>query len=72
MFEQIKDKIELLINNNSVYIVKDTVLKLVTINPVYFNAETVIVKGLPNNVSIVTQNVPGSFNGMVVKIQKKN
>lgn len=63
---------KLLINNNSVYAVKDTILKLIKVNPVYFNAETVVVKGLQNNTSVLTQSVPGAFNGMVVKIQKKN
>ncbi len=63
---------KLLINNTSVYTVKDTILKLTKVNPVYFNAETVVIKGLPNNTSILSQSVPGSFDGMVVKIQKKN
>ncbi len=63
---------KLLINNNSVYTVKDTILKLIKVNPVYFNAETVVVKGIENNTSVLTQSVPGAFDGMVVKIQKKN
>ncbi len=63
---------KLLINNNSVYTVKDTILKLTEVNPVYFNAETVVIKGLPNNTSVLTQSVPGAFNGMVVKIQKQD
>jgi multidrug efflux pump subunit AcrA (membrane-fusion protein) len=63
---------KLLINNNSVYVVKDTILNLVTVNPVYFNAETVVIKGLQNNTAILTQSVPGAFDGLVVKIQKKN
>jgi len=63
---------KLLINNNSVYTVKDTILKLIEVNPVYFNAETVVIKGLSNNTSVLTQSVPGAFDGMVVKIQKNN
>ena len=62
---------KLLINNNSVYSVKDTILTLTNVNPVYFNAETVVVKGIPNNTQVLTQSVPGAFDGMVVKIQKK-
>lgn len=62
---------KLLINNNSIYTVKDTILKLIKVNPVYFNTATVVVKGLPNNTAILTQPVPGSFDGMVVKVQKK-
>ena len=63
---------KLLVNNNSVYTVKDTILKLTEVNPVYFNAETVVIKGLQNNILVLTQSVPGAFDGMVVKIQKKN
>tara|TARA_R110002124_G_scaffold280933_1_gene454749 strand:+ start:8261 stop:9373 length:1113 start_codon:yes stop_codon:yes gene_type:complete len=63
---------KLLINNNSVYTVKDTILKLLKVDPVYYNAETVIIKGLQNNTSVLTQSVPGAFDGMVVKIQKKS
>lgn len=62
---------KLLINNNSVYTVKDTILKLIEVNPVYFNSETVVIKGLPNNTSVLTQSVPGAFDGLIVKIQKK-
>ena len=54
------------------YTVKDTILKLTEVNPLYFNAETVVIKGLPNNTSVLTQSVPGAFNGMVVKIQKQD
>ena len=62
---------KLLINNNSIYTVKDTVLQLTKVNPVYYNAETVVVKGLQNNALILIQSVPGSFEGMVVKTKKK-
>ena len=62
---------KLLLNNNSLYTVKDTILQLIEVNPVYFNAETVVVKGLSNDTFILTQSVPGAFNGMVVKTQKK-
>ncbi|WKD85537.1 hypothetical protein KCTC32516_00878 [Polaribacter huanghezhanensis] len=63
---------KLLVNNNSVYTVKDSVLILKMVNPVYFNAETVVVKGLLNNTSVLIQSVPGAFDGMVVKVQKKH
>lgn len=62
---------KLLVNNNAVYIVKnDTLLSLVPINPVYFGAEKVIIKGLENNTKLVSQTLPGAFDGMVVSIHK--
>lgn len=63
---------KLLVDNVAVYTVKnDSILSLVNINPVYFGAETVVVKGLKNNDKILTQTLPGAFDGMIVKINKK-
>ncbi|TCI93558.1 efflux RND transporter periplasmic adaptor subunit [Tenacibaculum sp. M341] len=71
-----KDAIEisrkLLVDNSKVYTVKnDSILSLVDINPVHFNSETVIIKGLNNNTKILTQVLPGAFEGMIVKTSKK-
>ncbi|MEP5340377.1 MAG: HlyD family efflux transporter periplasmic adaptor subunit [Algibacter sp.] len=63
---------KLLVDNKSVYTVKnDSILTLVNINPVYFGAEKVVIKGLENSDKILTQTIPGAFNGMIVKISKK-
>ena len=63
---------KLLVDNKAVYIIKnDSILTLQEINPVYFGAESVIIKGLKNNDKILTQNLPGAFDGMVVKVNKK-
>lgn len=63
---------KLLINNRSVYTVKnDSVLSLTKVNPVYFNKETVVVKGLKNRTQMLTQILPGAYDGMIVKINKK-
>lgn len=59
---------KLLINNNSVYVVKDSLLDLIKVNPVYFKANSVVIKGLPNNTLILSQTLPGSYVGMPVKI----
>ena len=63
---------KLLVDNNAVYTVKnDSVLSLVRIKPVYFGAETVVIKGLEKSDKILTQTLPGAFDGMIVKINKK-
>ena len=63
---------KLLVDNKAVYIVKnDSVLSLKMVNPVYFGAEKVILKGLNNDDKILTQPLPGAFDGMIVKINKK-
>jgi multidrug efflux pump subunit AcrA (membrane-fusion protein) len=63
---------KLLVDNKAVYIVKnDSILSLVAVKPVYFGSEIVVIKGLENNDKILTQTLPGAFDGMIVKINKK-
>lgn len=74
--KSVKDAIEisrkLLVKNKSVYIVKkDSILKLQNIEPVYFGEEKVVIKGLQNNDKILTQTLPGAFDGMIVKTNKQ-
>lgn len=70
--EAIEINRKLLVDNSLVYTVKnDSVLKLVEVTPVYFGAEKVIIKGLQNNDIILKQTLPGAFDGMIVKINKK-
>ncbi|MCF6222165.1 MAG: efflux RND transporter periplasmic adaptor subunit [Flavobacteriaceae bacterium] len=58
---------KLLVNNESVYVLNDSVLELVKVNPVYFKDKNVVIKGLKNGTKILAKNVPGAFSGMVVK-----
>jgi multidrug efflux pump subunit AcrA (membrane-fusion protein) len=70
--EAIKISRKLLIENTAVYLVKnDSVLSLAKVKPVYFGAENVVIKGLQNNDKILLQPLPGAFDGMIVKINKK-
>lgn len=70
--EAIEISRKLLVDNKGVYIVKsDSVLSLVNVNPVYFGAKNVVVKGLKTNDKILTQPLPGAFDGMIVKINNK-
>jgi len=52
---------KVLVNNNSVYIVNDTVLKLVKVTPVYFKDQSVIIKDLPDGSKTLTKMVPKSW-----------
>ncbi len=58
----------LLVDESKVYIVQDSALQLVSVNPVFFNEKTVIVKGLNDGQKILSKNVPGAYTGMEVKI----
>lgn len=71
-----KDAIEisrkLLVDNSKIYTVKnDSILSLITIKPVHFNSETLVLKGVENNTTILTQVLPGAYEGMIVKTNKK-
>jgi len=62
---------KLLVDNTAVYTVKnDSILSLINVKPVYFGAEIVVIKGLKNNDKILTQTLPGAFDGMIVKINE--
>ena len=62
---------KLLVDNSKVYVVNDTLLELKTINPVYFNNETVVIKGLENGTKILAKTLPGAYSGMRVKMATK-
>ena len=63
---------KLLVNNTSVYLVKkDSILTLTKVQPVYFGTENVVIKGLTNKDKILSQTLPGAFDGMIVTINKK-
>ncbi|CAM4051360.1 efflux RND transporter periplasmic adaptor subunit [Gillisia limnaea] len=61
---------ELLVDQNRVYVVRDNVLQLVEIEPVYFSSEKVVIKGLENGVKLISAPVPGAFTGMPVEISQ--
>ena len=63
---------KLLFENDKLFAVKDTSLILIEIVPVYFNEKTVIVKGLENGTKLISKPLPGAFEGMKVKVNKKN
>ncbi|UMB61442.1 efflux RND transporter periplasmic adaptor subunit [Lutibacter sp. A80] len=58
---------QLLVEDTKLFIVKDSTLNLVTINPAYYNDHTVIVQGLENGTNILSKPLPGAYNGMLVK-----
>ena len=59
---------QLLVDNSQLYIVRDSVLDLVDIQPVYFSDKEVVVKGLDDGTRYVSKSVPGAYAGMRVKV----
>lgn len=58
----------LLINNNSIFSVRDTILNTLDVNPVFYDKETVIVQNIPDGTKILARSIPGAFEGMRVKV----
>lgn len=59
---------KLLVDNTSLYVVKNNQLDLVTVNPIHFNEKTVVVKGLENGEILVRKPVAGAYVGLPVTI----
>lgn len=60
---------ELLVERSKVFVVKDSTLNLVEVDPVYFTDNTVVIKGLEDGTKILSANVPGAYSGMLVKVE---
>ncbi len=58
----------LLINERELYVVRDSVLTLAEIEPLFFYQKTAVVKGLKDGEVLVTRQVPGGYPGMKVQV----
>tara|TARA_R110002072_G_scaffold59514_2_gene151558 strand:+ start:38535 stop:39713 length:1179 start_codon:yes stop_codon:yes gene_type:complete len=59
---------KLLIDEKELYVVRDSILDLIEVDPIYFSSEEVVVKGVPDGTQILSRTVPGAFAGMLVKV----
>lgn len=57
----------LILDNEQIYIVKDSVLDLIDVTPVYFSETKVVLKGVPNGTVILAKPIIGAYSGMLVK-----
>ena len=58
----------LLLENNQIFVVRDSILDVIDVNPVYFTDKKVVLKNVPNDEVIVSKAVSGAYTGMVVKV----
>ncbi len=63
---------KLLVENNQVFVVKDTVLALVQVEPIFFKESTAVVKGLTDGMKILAKPIPSAYVGMKVKVFSDN
>ena len=61
---------ELLIDRSKVFVVRDNVLDLVDVQPVFFGKNAVVIKGLEDGEMLLSSNVSGAYPGMPVSVQQ--
>ena len=59
---------KLLIDESSIYAVKDGLLTLLAVRPVYFMPNKMVVRGIPDGSMILTQPIAGAHSGMMVQV----
>ncbi|MGB7395246.1 MAG: efflux transporter periplasmic adaptor subunit, partial [Pricia sp.] len=58
---------KLLNDQKELFVLLDSVLGVIEVNPVYFTEKTAIIKGVEDGTIILAQPVPGAYAGMLVK-----
>ncbi len=58
----------LLQEGNQVFMVRDSILDLIDVNPVYFSDKKVVLKGIPDQTIILSKSVPGAYAGMLISV----
>ena len=59
---------KLLVDNNKVFIVRDSILDLVNVEPIFFKENTAVIKGLEDGMQILAKAIPSAFAGMTVQV----
>lgn len=65
--ESIEINRNLLNEGEQIFVVRDSVLNLIDVKPVYFSDTKVVLKNVPDGTIIVSKPVPGAYAGMLVK-----
>ena len=58
----------LLLENNQIFVVKDSILELLSVTPVYFTDTDAVLKNVPESTVIVAKPIPGAYTGMPVQV----
>ena len=57
----------LLLDEDKIFIVRDSVLDMINVRPVYFSKTKVVLKDIPDGTIILSSPFPGAYVGMMVK-----
>lgn len=58
---------DLLLDDNQIYIIKDSTLVLQPVEPIYASGNSLIVKGLEDGTNIMAENITGAYNGLKIQ-----
>ncbi len=58
----------LLLEGDKIFVVRDTILDMIDVKPVYFTDKKVVLKEVPNGTVIVSKPLLGAYAGMAVKV----
>lgn len=61
----------LLLETNQIFVVRDTILDLIDVEPVYFTDKSVVLKSVPDGTVIMAKPLIGAYTGMAVKVFKE-
>ncbi|MBQ4820775.1 HlyD family efflux transporter periplasmic adaptor subunit [Aquimarina sp. MMG016] len=61
----------LLQEGSRIFVVRDSILDMIDVQPVYFTDKKVVLKGVPDGNIILNKPVPGAYAGMLVKVYKE-
>lgn len=61
----------LLLEGDKIFVVRDTILDLIDVKPVYFTDKTVVLKTVPNGTTIMSKPLLGAYTGMAVKVYEE-
>ncbi len=58
----------LLLENDQIFVVRDSILDVIDVKPIYFTDKKVVLKEVPDGETIVSRPVSGGYAGMLVKV----
>ena len=58
----------LLLETQEIFVVRDSVLDLIPVKPVYYSDNSVVLKDVPEGITILSKPVMGAYAGMLVKV----
>ena len=57
-----------LLQEDKIFVVRDSILDMIEVQPVFFSDKKVVLKDVPDKTVILSKSVPGAYAGMLVKV----